>query len=268
MTDKNPVEELEDFKKSAASVKRDKEHELWNAWNTSGRKPEHLEPLLGAFGSVVNAKSREWKAPHVNESAMKAEIETHMIKAFENYDPNRGASLRTHLENRIKKAQRFNTKNQNFAYIPEEPARFIGKINRATEELKEEYGRDPTHFEIADQVNANDPKARLSGKKVKDIIGFQRKDMVASGFQSDQGAIFDPTPRTSNREQEVLTLIQAEMHSIFPSPDDRAVFEHIYGINGKKEITSTNALAKQLGKSPSQVSRIKKSIGNRVKGFL
>lgn len=261
----NPVA---NFLKSAASIKRDKEHELWNTWNTKGRTPEHLEPLLNAFGSVVGAKTREWKAPHVNENAMKAEIESHMIKAFENYDPNKGASLRTHLEHRIKKAQRFNAKNQNFAYIPEEPARFIGKINRATEELQEEYGRPPTHYEIADQVNANDPKARLNAKKVKDIISYQRKDMVASGFQSEQGAIFDPTPRIANREQEVLGLIQAEMHAIFPSQDDRTVFEHIYGINGKKEITGTNELAAKMGKSPSQISRIKKSIGNRVKSYL
>ena len=265
--EKNPVEAFQDFQKSAASVKRDNEHVLWNRWNDNGRKPEHLEPLLNAFGSVVNAKVREWKAPHVNESAMKAELESHMIKAFENYDPNKGASLRTHMELRLKKAQRFNAKNQNFAYIPEEPARFIGKINRAKEELHEE-GEDPTHAAIASRVNYNDPKAKLTAKKVKDIIGFQRDDLVASGFQSPQGSLYDPTPRVANREQEVLSLIQAEIHSVFPHPDDRAVFEHIYGINGKKEITGTNELAKQLGKSPSQVSRIKKSIGNKVKSYL
>ncbi len=264
----NPVEELEEFKKTAANVKRDKEHDLWNRWNVQGRKPEHLEPLLNVFAPMVGAKAREWKAPHVNEAAMKAEIESHMIKAFENYDPNRGASLDTHLRHRIQKAKRFNAKNQNFAYIPEEPARYIGRINRAREEIEEEEGRDASHHEIAQRVNYNDPKLKLTAKKVKDIVSYQRKDFVSSGFQSPEGATYDPTPTTSNREMEVLSLIQAEIHGVFPNPDDRAVFEHIYGINGKMKITGTNELAAKLGKSPSQVSRIKKAIGNKVKGYL
>jgi len=258
----NPVEELEEFKKTSASERRDKEHQLWEHWNNNGRKPQHLEPLLNVFAPVVSAKTRDWKAPRLNESAFKAELHTHMIKAFENYDPSRGASLRTHIENRIQKAKRYNTKNQNFAYIPEEPARFIGKINRATDELKEEHGRDPTHIEIAQHLNYMEPRAKMTGKKVKDILEWQRPDIPGSTFS------YDPTPRVSNREQEVLGLIQAEIHSIFPGADDRAVFEHIYGINGKTKITGTNELAAKLGKSPSQISRIKKAIGNKVKSFL
>jgi len=258
----NPVEELEEFKKTSASEKRDKEHQLWEHWNENGRKPQHLEPLLNAFNTVVNAKTREWKAPRINESAFKAELQTHMIKAFENYDPTRGASLRTHIENRIQKAKRYNTKNQNFAYIPEEPARFIGKINRAKDELQEEHGVEPSHAQIAQQVNYNDSKARLNAKKVKDILEWQRLDIPGSTFS------YDPTPRTGNREQEVLGLVHAEMHTVFPLADERAVFQHIYGLDGKPIITGTNELAAKLGKSPSQVSRIKKSIGNKIKSFL
>jgi RNA polymerase primary sigma factor len=258
----NPVEEFLRTKAAAPNVRREKEQQLWETWNKNDRSPKHLEPLLKVFDPVVNAKIREWKAPRVNESAFKAELHTHMIKAFQDFDPERGASLRTHVENRIQKAKRYNVKHQNFAYIPEEPAGFIGKINRATDELKEDLGRDPTHEEIARQVNDIDPRAKLTGKKVKDIITFQRKDQPGSQWT------FDPVARTSNREQEVLSLIQAELPAIFPNDDDRAVFEHIYGINGKALITGTNELAKKLGKSASQISRIKSAVGNKVKSYL
>jgi DNA-directed RNA polymerase specialized sigma subunit len=258
----NPVEELEESKQAAAQEKRDAEHMLWHQWNENGRKPKHLEPLLQAFEPTVRGKIRDWKAPRVNESAFRAELHTHMIKQFESYKPDRGASLRTWVENGIKKAMRYNAKNQNFAYIPEEPARFIGPIKKAKEELQEDLGRDPTHAEIAAHMNHMGSKTRMTAKKVGDIISFQREDLPSSGLP------FDPNPHTGNREQEVLSLIQAELPAVFPHPDERAVFEHIYGINGKPQISGTNDLAKKLGKSPSQISRIKSSVGNKVKSYI
>ena len=79
---------------------------------------------------------------------------------------------------------------------------------------------------------------------------------------------YDPATRGANREQEVLNLINAELSSVFPHPDERTVFEHIYGLNGKATVIGTNDLAKKLGKSPSQISRIKSAIGAKVKSYL
>ena len=39
-------------------------------------------------------------------------------------------------------------------------------------------------------------------------------------------------------------------------------------MNGRAKIEGTNELAKKLGKSPSQIARIKSAIGTTVKGFL
>ena len=258
----NAVEEFLSTKEKSANVKREKEHELWNHWNDNGRKPAHLEPLLQAFNSVTNAKTREWKAPRINESAFKAELHTHMIKAFETYDPDRGASLRTHVEGRLQKAKRYNAKNQNFAYMPEEQIRFIGKIQQAHDQLSDEFGRTPTNAELATHVNQQDPKFKLTKKRVGEIRANQKADRPGSLWT------YDPATRASNREQEVLNLINAELTSVFPHPDERMVFEHIYGINGKALVTGTNDLAKKLGKSPSQISRIKSSVGAKVKSYI
>ena len=97
----DPVTDFLQAKEAQPNVRREKEHKLWEEWNENDRSPKHLEPLLKVFEPVVNAKIREWKAPRVNESAFKAELHTHMIKAFANFDPARGASLRTHVENRL-----------------------------------------------------------------------------------------------------------------------------------------------------------------------
>ena len=260
----NPVDAFLKEKNAQPGARREKEQKLWETWRAHGQEPAHLEPLLKAFDPVVNAKIREWKAPGVNESAFRAELHTHMIHAFVSFDPARGASLRTHVEGRIRKAMRYNVKNQNFAYIPEEPARYIGRIQRAQDELREEHGREPTHEEVARAVNLNDPKAKakLTAKKVKEIITFQRADRPGSQWT------FDPVAKASNRENEVLALIQAELPSVFPKEEERQVFEHIYGMNGRAKIEGTNELAKKLGKSPSQIARIKSASGTTVKGFL
>jgi DNA-directed RNA polymerase specialized sigma subunit len=258
----NSVDEFLEAKKKLPSAKRGQEHELWHQWNNSGRKPEHLEPLIKAYQPVVQAKIREWKAPKLVQSAFEAELRTHLIKAFESYDPNRGASLRTHVEKPLLKALRYVVKNQNVAYIPEGQTSNIGKLQRARDELHEELGRDPTPTELADRVNETYPRARLTTKRVEDI----QRNIIADRPSSTWS--WDPTAKPSSREQEVLDLIQAELHDVFPHPEERLVFEHIYGLNGKAQISATNDLAKKLGKSPSQISRLKSSVGARVKSYL
>jgi DNA-directed RNA polymerase specialized sigma subunit len=185
-----------------------------------------------------------------------------MIKAFESYNPDRGASLRTHVEGRLQKAKRYNVKNQNFAYIPEEQVRFIGKIQKAHDELSDDYGRAPTNIELATHLNSQDSRYKLTAKRIGEIRANQKADQPGSLWT------YDPMAQTSNREQEVLNLINSELPSIFPNADERMVFEHIYGLNGKPTLTGTNELARRLGKSPSQISRIKTSVGAKVKSYL
>lgn len=262
-SEKTAVDDFLDASKRRTAEKRSREHQLWHTWNNEGRTPEHLEPLLKEYQPVVYAKTREWKAPRVNEAAFQAELQTHIIKAFESYDPNRGASLRTHVEHRLPKALRYNAKNQNIAYIPEESASYIGKIKGSIDQLREEFGRDPTNAEIADHINEKySPKKPLTPARIGTVRSSTKFDFPSSGLT------FDPTRTESSKEQEVLSLMQAELPAYFPNPLEREVFEYIYGLNGKPKITKTNELAAKLGKGAPQISRIKKALGNKVKSYL
>ena len=258
----NAVEEFFATKEKHANVKREKEQQLWQQWNANGRKPEHLDQLHQAFRPLINAKLREWKAPRVNAAAFAADLDVHAYNAYDSYDPSRGTTLYTHVSNWLPKSHRYNTKQQNFVYMPEAQTRFIGPIRQAHDQLTDELGRVPTNAEITAHVNAQDPKFKLTAKRVETIRSNQKNDLPGSLWT------YDPATKASNREQEVLNLINAEITSIFPRQDDRAVFEHIYGINGRATITGTNELAKKLGKSPSQISRIKSSVGAKVKSYL
>lgn len=238
---KNPVDDYLDTKIEKRAERDQKHIGLWQTWQQDPN-PKTLKPLLKQFEPLVNTAVRNWKAPNVNEAAFRSKVQGEIIKGLEVYDPNRGASLNTHLTNRVQKVKRFNTQGQNLAYIPEEKAKYIGKIDAAVDQLREDHGRDPTHAEIAGVVG-------ITSKLVKEVQGLRRADIRSSAFMSD------PLGHTGSRDQEVIALLRPEL-----SVDEQKVYDHLYGKNGKRRVTSTGELATLLGKSPSQVSRLKNRI--------
>lgn len=249
MPGKNPIDEYQDavLEKRA---ERDQHHlQLWQTWKQDPT-PNNLQPLLKQFDRTFGAAVKTIKAPNVNEAAFRGVLAKNAISAFESYDPNRGASLTTHVTNYIQKAKRFNTKAQNMAYIPEDKVKYIGKIDAARDELRDDLGRDPTHQEIGSRVG-------ISGKLVKEIQGLRRADIRASSFQSD------PVGHVGSRDREVISLLKTELKG-----DDLTVYNYLYGQNGMPKIESTGDIAKRMGKSPSQISRIKNHIAALYNQYL
>jgi len=254
----NPIDEFLTAQQQRNQKRREETQQLWHTWNQNGRQPQHLEPIIQNFQGLIAAKVKEWKPPTVPKSAFEAEVTKHVIKAVESYNPSRGASLNTHVNNRVQKAKRYMVQQQNLARIPEAQAYRIGALQRAQDALSEEFGRAPTHEEIAAYMRENDPKGRpITPKQVAAIIKAQRRDIPSSAWESD------PEPQTVQREQEILPLVRDAL-----TPQEQQVFDHIYGYNGAPVIPNTGRLADRLGMSPSQVSRLKSSIANKYKSYL
>lgn len=232
-----------------AQIKASPEFKMWEQWKQNPQ-PETLRPLMQHFEPIFKNKVQQWKAPNVNEAAFKAELKIRAINAFDSFNPERGAGIRTHLETHLMKAQRYNTKQQNAMHIPEEKARLIGKIDAVSNELTESLGRDPSMDEIADMLNERlNLRRPLTTKKIQQIQGSRVRDVLSSSLESD------PSPFMANRDREIVTMLRP----ILP-PDHQVVFDHLYGLNGKRKIESTGELARELGKSPSQISRIRTAL--------
>jgi hypothetical protein len=247
--EKNPLDDYLDTKLEKRAERDAKHRELWETWKADPN-PHTLQPLLKQFAPVFGAATQKYKAPNVNDAAFHAEVQKQAIKSLETYDPNRGASLVTHVTNGLKKVQRFNTRVQNLAYIPEDKSRYIGQIDSATDELREELGRDPTHHEVGGIVG-------ISGKRVKEIQGLRRADIKGSSFASD------PVGHVGSRDQEVVALLRQELNG-----DEQKVYDYIFGQNGMPKIESTGEIARRMGKNPSQISRIKNRIGEAYKKYV
>lgn len=260
-----PVDAYFREKSAAVEKRQNDELALWSHWNTNGRKPEHLEPLLKKYNPVINQKTKLWKAKTIPESAFKAELQTHLIKALQSYDPNRGAALGTHVIGRLQKAMRYNNRYQNMAYIPEGKTRFIGPLMKAEETLHEELGRNPTYKEISEHLQQSEDGdyRTLTPKKVEEIQRARIRDIPASNFEQD------PTEYASPFDEQQLAVAAQILPDIFPGrPDMHQLFRHLFAVDGHAHISSTGALAKKLGKTESQVSRMKTQMGNTLQQYM
>lgn len=248
-SDLSPLEVFEEEAKEAAAQRRADDQKLWHNWMDSGKDPEHLEPLVQKFKPLVTQAVQQYKAPSIPTSVFEAEVHEHLLDAFNSYKPER-AALSTHVVNMLRRSQRYNNKYQNIARIPAEPSRMIGQIQQTQNALREDLGRDPTRAEIARTLGMNE-------KRLKNVMGAIRKDVFSSSFESD------PTRSFSPREQEVFEALPQEL-----SNEEQVVFNHLYGRDGFQRITSTSGIARELGKSPSYVARLRTSISNKFKSFL
>jgi DNA-directed RNA polymerase specialized sigma subunit len=255
----DPLDTALSSKEKLSAQRRADDLVLWQQWKQDPTQ-QNMHALMTRFEPVFRQKTQQWKAPNVNEAAFHTSLKVQAAKAFQSFDPNK-AALRTHLENNLKRTMRFNAQQQNNAFIPEGQTQYIGALDRAKEHLFEQFGREPSHLEIATYVNSDadllGSKKPMNARLVARIETNRRSDIFGSTLESD------PTGSVTDRNRQILGLIPFELKE-----DEKQVFNHLYGTNGARKITSTTALAAQLGKSSSQISRIKSRIADVYKKHL
>ena len=250
MSDDNDVD-LEPAMAAMAPLGRARpEHDLHKKWIEGGKKPEDLSPLLAHFRPLIQrqAKMMGGGAKMVNPVALETELTKHTVKAFESWNPEKSA-LATHVQWAMKPGHRFVAKNQNVARIPEEDVGKIGLISRTEAELSETLGRTPTLGEIAESTG-------LAKRQVARVKSRQKADISSGSFE------VDVVGTNAGRTQEILPLLHEELND-----KEKKVFNAIYSNGGMGTAQRTSALARQLGMTESEISRIKTSIGEKWKKY-
>jgi DNA-directed RNA polymerase specialized sigma subunit len=252
--DLDPVEEYLDELEKQAAVRQKEDLRLWQAWQQGGRSTKQLEPLLKRYEPTLTFKARSLSgASNIQESALRADLKSHAIDAFRSYDPSR-ASLRTHVNNRLRKSLRFLKKHQNLAYIPEAKTELIGPIQRSKDALHGQLGRPPTVDEIADHMRAQPGASKLvrgiTPAKIQEIQKANVKDVLSSQFPSD------PTPQQPSRRGDVVSLLRPAL-----TPDEQAVFDLME--TGLKP----GQVARKLKKPPHTISRLRTSINRKYQRY-
>lgn len=237
------VPSLEKEAAADLSAKRQNEIEMWRTWKDNGMQQQHLRPLLSSLRPLIRKQSNQWAIQRdVPPAAIHAEFLNHAVKALETYDPSK-SGLQTYLTYAMKKAPRFIKAHQNAAYIPETRSYSIQKFKDATTNLSDQLGRLPTQLELADHLQWSPKKVATMQKEVRNL----------SSNPVGQ-ASFDPTEYIPSRQAETLRLLPYDL-----TPEERSVFEYLYGVGGKPKLTP-GEISKKLKMSAPKVSRVKASI--------
>lgn len=236
------------------AARQQKETELWNQWDTKGRKPEDLRPLLSSMRPLIQDSVNTWKGRvrYIPDEALESEFTGHAVNAFKSYDPNRGAKLSTWVRTNLRKGGRFVRTYQNVGRIVEERAGNITGFKNAKGETAERLGRPPTDAELVSSLN----KSKVGGKRwsaaeVQRMNSELRADIMSSTFESD------PSTWSPGVDDEIMAHLGEEL-----TPQEQQVFQHIQqpgATQGK-----TGLIAQQLKWSPSKVSRLRKSIERKA----
>lgn len=188
---------------------------------------------------------------HTSRFVMETKADELLVDAAKSFKPNAGAAFKTHLFNHLRRLDRFTKANANIAYKPESRANMLSNFNNQYAILTESKQRPPTEAEIADHMSIPLPV-------VQRMLKTQKREVPWSQVQgvSHQGM-----------EDAKVTMILDDV-SYRLTPDEKLVFDHITGRNGKKKVVSGGELAKVTGFSQAKVSTIRKRIAMLIQPML
>jgi len=242
--------------------KKSSEMDMWKTWKEGGQKPEHLDPLLKSFAPLIQSRVNQYKNKvEIPTSAIEHEHKKEFVNALRTYDPTKGASLSTHIVNRLPKAGRYIDSNKNIARIPENIYTKIGYFNSLKSNLSEQLGHEPDDATIHDHL-LKTPHEKLGVLSMKDIGRLNKEQRKVLILSASSAADIIGTPNLSSREEEVVHLVYHEL-----SPQERLVHEHTFGMNGKP-ILKPGDMAKKLKMDGPKISKLKASIRTKILKYL
>jgi DNA-directed RNA polymerase sigma subunit (sigma70/sigma32) len=151
---------------------------------------------------------------------------------------------------------RFVEKHQNFARIPGNRIRFIGKYQQAQGQLRDELGREPTWKEIARKSKIPQKHARKLETELSPVhISGMNVDPLGAPLGDTGGYTF-------SADMERLELIYPDLTS-----QEQLVVDYTLGRNGKMKVSSNRQLAMKLGVTDARVSNIRASIAKKMQNL-
>ena len=223
---------------------KEQEFEVWNRWRQD-KSNENLKHVLKVLEPTIATNTNKMTG-NLPKSAVRAQMIGLTIKYLDDYDPEK-SKLNTYIENTAgQKLHRYVYEHQNMGKIPEPRISKIGVYNRVKSNLEDQYGRPPTSSELGDELKWPKRQVELFEKET-------RKDLIQ-----------DPTfvniaEESSSGIDESIGMLHAELYGT-----DRAVMEHLYGLEGKEQLSSSE-IASRLKISQSMVAQIKTRLAGRLR---
>ena len=168
--------------------------------------------------------------------------------ALGTYNPEKGADIKTHIFNNLKRLNRISSQRGAIVHVSENSARDYATVARAISNFNDEYGRDPNDDELSDIT-------KISKKKLDKILS---RNTVISGSES---VADDGSDRVYTKGIDMDNYIEY----IYASSDnlDKSIIELSSGFRGKPIYKSTD-IARKLKITPAAVSQRMAKLRDRM----
>ena len=206
---------------------------------------EYLKPTISSALNSFAAGQTSLRVP-----AYKLAFE-----AIASYDPSKGADVKTHVYNGLRRLSRVSAQRGNIVHIPEDNARDYKIISRAIADFTDDRGREPNDDELSD----------ITGLSRKRIDRIMNRNSIISSTESFTEEGGDRVKQKGISTDTYLDYLHASSDDI-----DKGIIEMSSGWRGRQ--LSTNAdIAKRLGITPAAVSQRMNKLRERMtelKGLL
>jgi len=213
---------------------------LWQQWHRTRRKKD-LQPLLHQLQPVISGQVNRWSGS-LAAPLLETRAKVLATDAIKDYNPHRGAALATHVTNKLQKLSRMVYTHTQAARLPEHKTLSIASFKVAQEALGDQFGREPTLDELADDLGWSVNRTKAFNEVV------QRKELLGSGeFNPASFSIADD-------EDPIVGFVYHDM-----APTTKRLFEDITGFGGAKPLANS-ALMKKHKLTQGQLSYQKRQL--------
>jgi DNA-directed RNA polymerase sigma subunit (sigma70/sigma32) len=228
------------------------EHTLWNKWKKT-QDPTYANQLLVSMDPFLQSWVNKYRTAPLPRPAIESQARLLALKAFDTYNPNKGAQLSTHVGNELKHLHRYILEYQNIGKIPENRGIAISRFKNIKSNLTEELNREPTVIELADSLV-------WSPAEVERMQSELRQDLNI--IQGKEEAFFDTQ---YNLTDDTRTAVEFVYWS--SPPLEQKILEYWFGLGGNSKL-SVEEMARKLKKSPEEIKRISKDLALKIKQSL
>ena len=213
------------------------------------KTPENMSKVVESFYPTINSEITRYSG---SKTLLRSRAKALTVRAIKSFNPKSGARLQSWVVTNLKPLSRYSVKQRDVR-IPEVAARQAAIVNRTVQDLSDEYGRDPTDEEIADELGMTVKRVRDVRRKAVASIPSSMFDEMSDG--SDMSVPGVVTPSRLPFAQE----------AVYESLDDtdRAIFDGITGSHGVRAMAAKDVAAR-LGVSPAAVSQHANRIGSMI----
>jgi DNA-directed RNA polymerase specialized sigma subunit len=193
---------------------------------------DQLEPTIRY--SLINLNAQ-------NDPVLENQAKIYAAEAVRNYDPERGAGIKTFVSSQLKQMHRFARQAREPLHLPERAVWERNALYRGEQEFIEKKGREPSLAELSDWTAI--PRDRIS--KIRNMPHSVSESQI-SGSLNNPVDLGEDTPEYHNEAMEYV------YQSL--TPTDQKIFEYMTGYDGAEQLPPAE-IEKRMNLSQSQISR-------------